>query len=188
MNQWTLERQRVPVTLTALEDTIPEPEFSYHDVQLRYTDSTSHSSFESQTAKLQFKRAGSMGSMWSSLGRTPSVRSSAGILARTPSTRSNGRVVRGDELGEGGSLARTPSTRNNGRVVRGDELGEGGSLARTPSTRSSGRVVRGHHGGSLVRTPSTRSQGRVAREDQLGDVKKQDLAEMLEKGISTFKS
>ena len=78
-------------------------------------DTLSHSSFESQTAMVQFNRTGSVASMQSNLARGSSSR------------------------------------------------------------------------GSFVRTPSSRSRGRMARKDTLGEVAKEDLANMLEIGMSTFK-
>ncbi len=113
MNTWKLDyqQQRTPVTIAALEDTVVHLELdcNYRYVD-QYRDNLSRSSFESQTAMVQFNRADSLGSIRSN-------------LVRTPSTRSH-----------------RPSARH---VVRG--------------------------------------------EGQLGDIEKEELADMLERGVSTFK-
>lgn len=97
-----------------------ELDCNYRDAQ-QYRDNLSQSSFESQTAMVQFSlnRTGSLGSIWSNLVRTPSTRSYRSPFARNPSARQTGGVVRG--------------------------------------------------------------------EGQLGDIEKEELADMLEMGVSTFK-
>ncbi len=76
MNTWKLDyqQQRTPVTIAALEDTVVHLELdcNYRYVD-QYRDNLSRSSFESQTAMVQFNRADSLGSIRSNLVRPPST-------------------------------------------------------------------------------------------------------------------